>query len=131
MEGIEFNVSCISNQNKVHREVKLKFPFLVRNEILLKSALILIAVSLDRIADTAVILSLPFGRDYTMPVDLLFNNVPHASWVRAYLYNEVTAAVVGAVLDPGIKNKSRLQLKVNFPVVQIYTKDLKISFYFA
>jgi len=44
-----------------------------------------------------------------------FNDVPHALWVRDYLYESATDAIRKAVKDPSVPNKSRLQLKVNFP----------------
>jgi hypothetical protein len=67
--------------------------------------------------DTAAIASLPFGDDYRLPTNFRFNDVPHATWVRAYLNDLAKNAVVDAIYNPRIKNKSRLQMKLNFPEV--------------
>jgi hypothetical protein len=60
-----------------------------------------------------------------MPLDLLFNAVPHPAWVRSFMYEQVTSAVRLAVNDETIPNRSRMQVKVSIYVciyicVQIY-----------
>ena len=86
-------------------------------------------------------MQLPFGMDASMPLDFKFNNVPHPAWVRSYLYDgelryicygpcaaiptvcyrpsptAAAEAVLRAVSDPSIQDKSRLQMRVNFPEV--------------
>jgi hypothetical protein len=52
-----------------------------------------------------------------MPLDLLFNAVPHPAWVRSFMYEQVTNAVRLAVNDETMPNRSRMQVKVNFPEV--------------
>ena len=65
--------------------------------------------------DTANILKLPFGKSYELPTDFRFNEVPHMTWVRSYIYESVTDAIIKAIGDASISNKSRMQVKVNFP----------------
>lgn len=118
-EGIELEVECDMKGKPANRRVIAPFPFPVYDESKLKLCLIDLATSCERITDTADIASLPFGDDCNMPVDFKFNNVPHAPWVRSYLYSRATQAVLRAINDETIPshNKSRMQLRVNYPEV--------------
>lgn len=44
-----------------------------------------------------------------------YRKVPHASWVRAYVNDATKSAVLDALDDPTIPNKSRMQLRINIP----------------
>ena len=68
------------------------------------------AINANRMEDTASIASLDFGDNFNLPLDFRFNDVPHASWVRAYVYDMAATAIALAVNDPSIPNKSRLQV---------------------
>ena len=50
-----------------------------------------------------------------MPLDFRFNEVPHAAWVRAYVYDLASTALARAVDDPALPDKSRLQMTINIP----------------
>jgi len=116
-EGIQLDVVCDIKGKRVQRQVVAPFTSPVTDETALKLVLIDMATKSGRIGDTALIASLPFGHDCSVPLDFLFNNVPHPTWVRAYLYDAATTAVLRAVNDEKIRDKSRLQVKVNFPEV--------------
>ena len=116
-EGLEFEVACEIRGKSEIRKVIAPYSKPVTDETMLKRILVEMAVEAGRHQDTGSIASLPFGEDITIPIDLKFNNVPHATWVRSYLYDSVTTAIRNAVNDDTIPNKSRLQLKVNFPEV--------------
>eukprot|EP01038_Epipyxis_sp_PR26KG_P011101 gene11101-14896_t len=116
-EGIALSVLCEIKGKNAKREVVCLFNEPVNDDISLKRVLVSLANNVNRIQDTGDIMRLPFGDDCSMPEDFRFNDVPHATWVRSYIYNVVTDAVVKAVNDDNIPNKSRLQLKVNFPEV--------------
>lgn len=68
------------------------------------------AINANRMQDTASIATLEFGDDFNLPLDFRFNDVPHASWVRAYVYDMAATALAQAVNDPTVPNKSRLQV---------------------
>lgn len=122
--GIQFDVSVKfrGKQDLQVRQAFAPFPRPVLNEDELKIVLLEMAYSTSNkrkkmSKDSAQIAALPFGQDATLPNDFKFNNVPHASWVRSYIYNQVTTAICRAVNDDTIPNKSRMQLKINFPEV--------------
>ena len=118
-EGLELDVTCMIKGKTVVRRVLAPFPAPVDDESRLKLSLIEMATTCERLADTSAIALLPFGYDCTMPLDFKFNNVPHPPWVRNYIYQRSTQAVLRAVNDDTISsfNKSRLQLKFNVPEV--------------
>ena len=118
-EGLELDVSCMIKGKPASRRVLAPFPLPVTDESKLKVNLLDMAIRSGRIVDTASIGLLQFGYDCTMPLDFKFNNIPHAPWVRSYLYSRATQAVLRAVNDDSISthNKSRLQLRFNVPEV--------------
>ena len=93
------------------------FPSPVKDELSLKTSVVEMAQAAGRMKDTGAIAGLGFGQDCSIPLNLRFNNVPHPEWVRNYLYESVTQAILKAIDDDTIPNKSRMQLKVNFPEV--------------
>jgi hypothetical protein len=105
------------------REVKVAFPFPVESEETLKYALVRMAADSGRIEDTGPILELPFGESFEVPTNLLFNNVPHPAWVRAYIYDQAGEALKAVVLDRDKgssvtpHDRAHLQVRVNFPEV--------------
>lgn len=119
--GLQLEVTCLVKGKSVLRSVSVPFPTPVTNEEDLKTVLVRMTTSSNRIRDTGSIMKLPFGQDVSMPKDFLFNNVPHAAWVRAYLYQSAADAVVKAICDDRIKSKSRLQLRVNIPEVSTHS----------
>jgi hypothetical protein len=116
-EGIQLKVKC-NNRNKIEeRTTTAKFPFKVTDEVNLKNALVELAIENNRLKCTADILRLKFGKDFTMPTNFRFNDVPHPTWLRSYIYDAITRAVLQAIADDSIVDKSRLQLRVNYPEV--------------
>mmetsp|Transcript_2988 Transcript_2988/g.3129 ORF Transcript_2988/g.3129 Transcript_2988/m.3129 type:complete len:449 (+) Transcript_2988:231-1577(+) len=118
-EGLVFDVKCDVKGKIQSRKVNVPFPkdTPIVDENALKNFLVSIAGDNGRIKDTPDICRLGFGQDCSMPLDLLFNAVPHPAWVRSYMYEQVTTAVRLAVNDETMPNRSRMQVKVNFPEV--------------
>jgi len=120
-EGVEIDVTCEIKGKAVSRKSLAPFPsgIKVEDESQLKLELINMATLCERSKDTAGIASLQFGYDCSMPSDFLFNQVPHAPWVRNYLNSRSTQAVLRAINDPTIPSnlKSRMQIKINVPEV--------------
>ena len=115
--GLTVNLSCSVRGRIEDRQIVIPLPAVVQNEDDFKNALLTLAFRYGRPQDTGNIVQLSFGEDHAMPANLLFNNVPHAPWVRTFLYEAATYAVLRAVEDPLILDKSRLQIKVNYPEV--------------
>lgn len=82
---------------------------------MLKTGLLIMASTLGIAAETKAIIELPFGKSYDLPLDFRFNDVPHAQWVRSYIYDSVRNAVVKAIYDEEFDKKSKMQIKLNFP----------------
>ena len=118
-DGLNIRAECLIKGKKENRDILVSFPYKVDNEVILKRTLISIALSVDRLRDTGDIMKLKFGQIYEMPLDFKFNNVPHATWVRSYLYNSAIDCILQTVKDKSIPNKSRLQMNVNYPEVII------------
>lgn len=116
-EGLQIRAECQIKGKKENRDILVEFPYKVSNEVILKSALISIALSVNRLQDTGSIMKLKFGQNCEMPFDFKFNNVPHSTWVRSYLYNSAVDCILKTVKDKTIPNKSRLQMTVNYPEV--------------
>lgn len=116
-QGLRVKTTILIKGKANSREVFLPFPNPVSDEFSLKTTLVRMATAAERLQDTAALIKLPFGQDVNMPKDFRFNDVPHSQWLRNYVYESVTDAVIKAVEDPFIKNKSRLQIKVNVPEV--------------
>lgn len=118
-DGINVSLDVNIRGKKEKRDVKAPFPFKVDSEDALKIAIVALAIECERINLTAPILELPFGRDFTLPLDLLFNNVPHPAWLRAYIYSLAAEALKEIVRDPdlGPFDRTHLQIRVNFPEV--------------
>eukprot|EP01035_Chromulina_nebulosa_P020382 gene20382-26452_t len=116
--------------------IPLKYPIIDENSLKI-SLLSLVSTSLsesypsvESIAKlSSKIATLPFGDDYNVPSNFRFNDVPHATWVRAYLNDFVKDAVINAIYSPNIPNrqKSRLQIRVNFPEVNIAFDTYRIG----
>jgi hypothetical protein len=60
-------------------------------------------------------MTLPFGQDCSLPLDFRFNNVPHPTWLRSYLYESAVSALLSALTPPA--PSPRLKLTVNYPEV--------------
>jgi hypothetical protein len=114
-ERISFHLTCKKNGRICFRDVIIPFPFPIIDEDTLKTTLIVMANSFDCIEDTKTIIKLPFGRSFELPLDFKFNEVPHAQWFRAYIYDSVKTAVLKAIYDVNFSQKSRMQVKLNFP----------------
>lgn len=118
--GVEIDAICEIKGKAIMRKSLAPFPSgTVEDESQLKLELIKMATICERSKDTAGIASLQFGYDCSMPSDFLFNQVPHAPWVRNYLNSRSTQAVLRAINDPTIPSnlKSRMQIKINVPEV--------------
>ena len=90
-QGMNVELSCLIKGKKVSRTIS-SIPFLpdcpeINDEEDLKIALIIMAYKQKMYKETGELSSLPFGKSYFLPKDFRFNDVPHAGWVRAYLYN--------------------------------------------
>jgi hypothetical protein len=117
-EGVSLDLECAVKGKTQRRSLVAKFPFPVGDETALKRALIKMAFDAGRLKDTATLgTGLTFGDDFRMPLDFRFNDVPHAAWVRAYVYDLAASAIAQAVGDATIPDKSRLQVQVNVPEV--------------
>lgn len=118
-EGLQLRVDCRVQGKDSTRDILASFPGsqLIEDEVQLKRALVTMSSSVDCPKEGADIVKLKFGESTAMPSDFLFNNVPHSAWVRAYLYDQMVTAVRQVVEDPSIPNKSKLQMRVNFPEV--------------
>lgn len=118
--GIRVNVSYnTGGKRRDNMNIVIPFSAAVSDENELKNALLTLVLKYGKLKDTAVIVQLPFGEDHTLPENLQFNNVPHEKWVRKFLNEAATLAVLRAVDDPLLVDKSRLQIKVNFPEVRV------------
>jgi hypothetical protein len=107
-DGIQFVVSYINKNKKEQRNVLAKFTSSVDNEYLLKNVLIDMALKVDQVKDTATIAQLNFGESCNLPLNFRWNDVPHHEWVRSFLYELATNAVLKAINDDKIVNKSRM-----------------------
>lgn len=116
-QGLTLLLNCVIKSKPSLREVFIPFPNIVDDPTSLKLALIDLAVRSGKISETANIARLSFGDDWSMPRDFRFNDVPHATWVRAYINDIVKTSVLDAVTDHSITCKSRMQLRINFPEV--------------
>ena len=126
VEGIRFKTDCKLKGKQVQREALVPFSISSNkhnnNKVSDETALKLCVLEMcqrysGRSEDAAAIAKLGFGHDCSMPVDFRWNQVPHQGWVRAYLYDSITTAVVRAIQDPTVPNKSRMRLRVNIPEV--------------
>lgn len=113
--GLELHVDCKVKEKKSPRNVFVTFPRPVRDEIDLKRVLVEMAYKLECTNETAKLSLLPFGENFSLPEELRFNDVPHARWMRSYFYEAAAAALAKAITDSSIPDKSRLQIKLNFP----------------
>ena len=118
---IHLKLNCIKQGKPLIRNTIVQFPYPITNDNILKTTLIIMAKSFDCISETKSIINLPFGQNYDLPVDFRFNQVPHAQWVRNFLYNAVRDAVIKAIYDTNFTNKSRMQVKFNIPEGWHYT----------
>lgn len=116
-EGLQFVVSYTNRNKQEQRNILAKFPSVVDDEYMLKNVLLEMALNVDQIKDTSKIALLPFGESCTLPLNFRWNDVPHHEWVRSYLYEMATNAVLKAINDDKLSNKSRMQMKFNFPEV--------------
>lgn len=119
-EGLIIDAECNIRDKLQTKRVQIKFSEPTLSESDLKKALCNFAFEYDCMDATANILKLSFGDNYELPMDLLFNEVPHPAWVRSYIYDAAATATKNVVLN--IDNissytKSRLSVYVNFPEV--------------
>ena len=116
-DGVVFKVKI--SRNGIDEQALVTLPFgegeVPADETDLKIALCsMVAERIGRYL-TPSVAALEFGDDISLPSDFQFNKIPHSTWVRAYLYDRVSTAVLQAVEDETIRNKARLQIIVNFP----------------
>lgn len=118
-EGLEIETECLVRGKIQMRKVMVPFPSVVNDETDLKRVLIEMTNAVGMLQCTADIARLPFGEDFELPLDFKWNEVPHQAWVRSYVYNAATDAVVKTVRNPEkVGSGSRKwQIKVNFPEV--------------
>lgn len=107
----------IRGKLQTRKNIKVPFSSPIRDETDLKRVLIEMAYNEKKIRQTANLAQLKFGEDFSMPSNLRWNDVPHEKWVRSYMYTAASNAFSKAITDPTIPNKSKLQIKVNFPEV--------------
>ena len=114
-EGVVFDVETA--RKGVVESVQILLPFVdpVIDETALKIELSKIVAKTMGRKLTSGLAKLPFGDDVDLPSDFEFNRVPHNQWVRAYIYDRVSTAIMQAVDDDTVKARARMQLKVNFP----------------
>ena len=116
--GLNVDVSIINKRKDEKRIVLLPFPKQVSNDQQLKRTLIEMVYATGRLQDTARAAMLEYGDNHVLPVDFRWNEVPHQSWVRSYLYESATNAVVKALTYGNNElKKSRMKVSVNFPEV--------------
>jgi len=118
-EGLELDLECLVKGKIQQRKVMVPFLSNVKDETDLKHVLIEMAWAANRRKCTADLAALPFGEDYDLPLDFRWNEVPHQDWVRSYLYNAATDAVVKALREPRMvgNGSGRWKISVNFPEV--------------
>ncbi len=115
--GLAFDVEVGRGNTLESQQVEIGFMENVEDEMQLKLSLInLVAKKINR-KSTAAIATLPFGQDVSVPNDFRFNQCPHPTWVRAYIYDRVSIAVLRALEDKTISKhtRSRMRIVVNFP----------------
>lgn len=117
--GITIDVNYIKGNKPNTMSVLLPYPIdtPAYDERSLKVALISMLYKVGKVKDTAIIASLEFGDNFELPTNFRFNDVPHREWVRAFINDLAKDAVLQAINDEGLRNKSRLQMKLNFPEV--------------
>ena len=104
-QGLVFKVDCEVKGKSQTRDVTAPFPRPVRDETELKRILVEMCVEAEMMKETGFLATLPFGENAEFPKDMRFNEVPHANWVRDYLYESATDAVRKAIKDPTVPNK--------------------------
>lgn len=116
-EGILLQVNLLVKGKAKEREILVPFPYTVEDERMLKNALISMAFDTGKMSATGLVVGLPFGTDHTLPLDFRFNDVPHAAWVRAYIYDTAARALSHALSSDHtvIPDKARMQMKINIP----------------
>lgn len=107
--------NCLKENKPFQRDIDVHFPYTIESDVMLKTGLLIMASTLGIAAETKAIIELPFGKSYDLPLDFRFNDVPHAQWVRSYIYDSVRNAVVKAIYDEEFDKKSKMQIKLNFP----------------
>lgn len=112
---LQFRVQCSKQGKPCVRDVTIPFPVKIDSDDLLKNMLISLARSFNCMSETKAIIELPFGRTYDLPLDFRFNDVPHAQWLRSYIYDSIKSAVIKAIYDKDFPNKAKMQVKFNFP----------------
>ncbi len=119
-KGIQLKINCKIKGKDEIRSVLLPFPQdFTDKEGELKDYFISTFSLLELYREAGQIANLPFGKNYNLPTNLLWNNVPHANWVRNFLYRYASDAVIDAIKNPKIQNKSKLRITVNVPEVRI------------
>ncbi len=113
--NLQFRVQCSKQGKPCVRDVTITFPVKIDSDDLLKNMLISLARSFNCMSETKAIVELPFGRSYDLPLDFRFNDVPHAQWLRSYVYDSIKSAVIKAIYDKDFPNKAKMQVKFNFP----------------
>lgn len=111
--GFNIDAKCRIRGKEEVKQVFVPFHAKVRNEKELKDVVIEMLHMIDRSNETASLVTLPFGDDYNLPLDFRWNEVPHATWVRNYVYEQATCAVLKALSS----SNNKFQMKVNFPEV--------------
>lgn len=114
---LDFRADCTKQGKSCRRDISIPLPVKIENPDDLKTTLLILARMFDSISESDKIIKLPIGRNYQLPLDFRFNDVPHAQWVRAYMYESVKSAVIKAVFDKNFQQKSKMQVKINFPEV--------------
>eukprot|EP01040_Poterioochromonas_malhamensis_P002058 gene2061-2194_t len=115
-KGIQLKINCKIKGKDEIRSVFLPFPQdFTDKEGELKDYLISTFSLLEFYREAGQIANLPFGKNYNLPTNLLWNNVPHANWVRNFLYRYASDAVIDAIKNPKIQTKSKLRITVNVP----------------
>lgn len=114
-QGLRLALDCSVKGRPQQRSAVAPFPFAVADETALKRALIAMAFACKRMPETGRLAALDFGEKLLLPLDFRFNDVPHAAWVRAFVYDLAAEAFAQAVNDASLPDRSRLQMQVNIP----------------
>lgn len=112
---VAFKAYCTKQGKPCIRDITVPLPIKLENPDDLKTTLLVMAKMFDCVKESDSIVKLPIGKSYLLPLDFRFNDVPHAQWVRAYIYESVKNAVVKAIYDREFPQRNKMQVKMNFP----------------
>lgn len=100
----------------IRRNIEITMPIRMDDENSMKRSFIELISRLKYFKKSVEVANLPFGNfDFSIPTGFRFNDYPHATWLRSYMNELVKNAIINAIYDDAIPDKSRLQIQLNFP----------------